>query len=122
MSSQQREEIVLALREHPLKRLTTITLESDNYTGLVKEVVEQVNGVVLKRVVLGREDVDALCASLRGGRLRSVVMDTVPIGGFVREEAFRECVSGSSVVVASVKGVCDCSSEGFRDYSSEESS
>ena len=53
MSSQQREEIVLALREHPLKRLTTITLESDNYTGLVKEVVEQVNGVVLKRVVWG---------------------------------------------------------------------
>ena len=79
----------------------------------------QVNGVVLKRVVLGREDVDALCASLRGGRLRSVVMDTVPIGGFVREEAFRECISGSSVVVASVKGVCDCSSEGFRDCSSE---
>lgn len=118
---QQREEIVLALREHPLKRLTTITLENDNYTGLVKEVVGQMNGVVLKRVVLGREDVDALCASLRGGRLRSVVMDTVPIGGFVREEAFRECISGSSVVVASVKGVCDCSSEGFRDCSSEES-
>lgn len=119
---QQREEIVLALREHPLKRLTTITLENDNYTGLVKEVVGQVNGVVLKRVVLGREDVDALCASLRGGRLRSVVMDTVPIGGYVREEAFRECVSGSSVVVVSVKGVCDCSSEGFRDRSPKVSS
>lgn len=102
-----------------MKRLTTITLENDNYMGLVKEVVGQVNGVVLKRVVLGREDVDALCASIRGGRLRSVVMDTVPIGGFVGEEAFRECVSGSSVVVASVKGVCDCSSEGFRDYSSK---
>lgn len=105
-----------------MKRLTTITLENDNYTGLVKEVVGQVNGVVLKRVVLGREDVDALCASLRGGRLRSVVMDTVPIGGFVREEAFRGCVSGSSVVVASVKGVCDCLSESLHDCSHKVSS
>lgn len=62
-----------ALAAHPLAKLTTVTLVDDDYTGLLGVLLRspyRLRALVLRRVILGEEDVRALLSE--GGRLRAL--------------------------------------------------
>lgn len=105
MTAPQRQAVASALAAHPLAKLTTVTLVDDDYTGLLGVLLRspyRLRALVLRRVILGEEDVRALLSE--GGRLRALDIEAFPLSRFVTKEGFESFVRQSGLVVIRLRG------------------
>ena len=105
MTAPQRQAVASALAAHPLAKLTTVTLVDDDYTGLLGVLLRspyRLRALVLRRVILGEEDVRALLSE--GGRLWALDIEAFPLSRFVTKEGFESFVRQSGLVVICLRG------------------
>lgn len=105
MTPSQREAVAKALATHPLAKLTTVTLVGDDYSGLLEVLLRPpyaLKGLVLRRVILGEEDVRVLLRE--GVKLRALAIETFPLTRFGTKEVFEEFIRKSELVVIRLRG------------------
>ena len=105
MTEPQRQSVARALVTHPLAKLTTVTLQDDDCSGLLGVLLRPpyaLKALVLRRVILAEEDVRVLLSE--GVRLRALAVEAFPLSRFVAREGFEEFIRKSELVVLRLRG------------------